>query len=113
MHTTYERRCIACRQTALKQNLIRVCRVNDEYIIDNTYKALGRSAYICKNNECLKKLVVSIKPLEFSISKILTTNNDVRYPFKGESNYSSAATTGTTQTLNSVSMSEPRRALMV
>ena len=57
MHTTYERRCIACRQTALKQNLIRVCRVNDEYIIDNTYKALGRSAYICKNNECLKKVI--------------------------------------------------------
>ena len=57
MHTTYERRCIACRQTNLKQNLIRVCRVSDEYIIDTTYKALGRSAYICKNNACLNKVI--------------------------------------------------------
>ena len=57
MHTTYERRCVACRQTNLKQNLIRVCRVNDKYIIDNTYKALGRSAYICKNNTCLSKVI--------------------------------------------------------
>ena len=57
MHITYERRCIACRQTNLKQNLIRVCRVNGEYIIDHTYKAFGRSAYICKNNDCLKKVI--------------------------------------------------------
>ncbi len=57
MHTTYERRCIACRQTNLKQHLIRVCRVDGEYVIDNTYKLNGRSAYICKNNECLKKVI--------------------------------------------------------
>lgn len=57
MHTTYERRCIACRQVNLKQNLIRVCRVDGEYVIDTTYKALGRSAYICKNNACLSKVI--------------------------------------------------------
>ena len=57
MHTTFERRCIACRQTNLKQNLIRICRVDGEYIIDSTYKALGRSAYICKNNNCLNKVI--------------------------------------------------------
>ena len=57
MHTTYERRCIACRQTNLKQNLLRVCRVDDNYIIDSTYKALGRSAYICKNKECITKVI--------------------------------------------------------
>ena len=57
MHTTYERRCIACRQTNLKQNLIRVCRVNNEYFIDTTYKALGRSAYICNDKQCLKKVI--------------------------------------------------------
>ena len=57
MHTTYERRCVACRQANLKQNLIRVCRVNGEYIVDTTYKALGRSAYICKNNDCLTKVI--------------------------------------------------------
>ncbi|MFQ6724060.1 MAG: YlxR family protein [Clostridia bacterium] len=57
MHTIMTRRCIACRQTNLKQNLIRVCRVDGNYIIDNTYKALGRSAYICKNKACLTKVI--------------------------------------------------------
>lgn len=57
MHTTYERRCIACRQTDLKQNLLRVCRVDGEYVVDTTYKKLGRSAYICKDNQCLTKVV--------------------------------------------------------
>ncbi len=56
MHTTYERRCVACRQTNLKQNLIRVCRVNNEYVIDLN-KLNGRSAYICNNADCLKKVV--------------------------------------------------------
>ena len=57
MHITNTRMCIACRQTNLKQNLLRVCRVNDQYIIDETYKALGRSAYICKNTECITKVI--------------------------------------------------------
>ena len=57
MHTTYERRCIACRQNDLKNNLIRICRVNDEYVIDTTYKLNGRSAYICKSNACLNKVI--------------------------------------------------------
>ena len=57
MHTTYERRCVACRNTNLKQNMIRVCRINGEYVIDDTYKLNGRSAYICKNNQCLNKVV--------------------------------------------------------
>jgi len=57
MHTTYERRCIACRQTNLKQNLIRVCRINSTYVIDTTHKLNGRSAYICKTNACLTKVI--------------------------------------------------------
>ena len=57
MHTTFERRCIACRQTNLKQNLLRVCRVGEDYIIDSTYKLNGRSAYICKNNTCITKVI--------------------------------------------------------
>ena len=57
MHITYERRCIACRQTNLKQNMLRVCRVGQEYIIDEHYKANGRSAYMCKNNDCINKVI--------------------------------------------------------
>jgi len=57
MHTTYERRCVACRQTNLKQNLLRVCRVGEQYVIDETHKLNGRSAYICKNKECITKTI--------------------------------------------------------
>lgn len=57
MHTTYQRRCIACRQAKLKHEMLRVCRVKDEYVVDTTYKMNGRSAYICKNNECLNKVI--------------------------------------------------------
>lgn len=57
MHTIKIRRCIACRQTNLKQNLIRVCRVNGEYIIDHTHKLNGRSAYICNEKDCINKVI--------------------------------------------------------
>lgn len=57
MHITYERRCVACRQPHLKQEMLRIVRVNDQYTIDNTYKLNGRSAYICKNNQCITKCV--------------------------------------------------------
>lgn len=57
MHITNTRMCIACRQTNLKQNLIRVCKVNDNYIIDCNNKLNGRSAYICKNKDCLTKVI--------------------------------------------------------
>ena len=78
MHTTYERRCIACRQTNLKQNLIRVCRVDGDYIIDDTHKALGRSAYICKNKECLTKTVE--KKL---LNRAFKTNIDIYSKLRG------------------------------
>ena len=57
MHTIKIRRCIACRRTNLKQNLIRVCRVNGEYIIDHTHKLNGRSAYICNEKDCINKVI--------------------------------------------------------
>lgn len=57
MHITYERRCIACKKADLKQNMLRICKVNDNYTVDETYKLNGRSAYICKNKECIAKVI--------------------------------------------------------
>lgn len=57
MHIVGTRRCVACRQTNLKQNLIRVCRVDDKFVIDPTHKLNGRSAYICNNTDCLTKVI--------------------------------------------------------
>ena len=46
---------MVCRQRREKDELIRVVRVNDEIIIDQSGKAQGRGAYLCKNKECINQ----------------------------------------------------------
>ncbi len=54
------RRCMACQTQREKQDLIRVVRMPDgNLVIDNTYKQNGRGAYLCKQEECLNKLIKS------------------------------------------------------
>ncbi len=54
------RRCMACQTQREKQDLIRVVRMPDSnLVIDNTYKQNGRGAYLCKQEECLNKLIKS------------------------------------------------------
>ena len=50
------RTCIACRTAHPKRELIRVVKFNDEISLDLTGKANGRGAYVCNNEECIKKL---------------------------------------------------------
>ena len=51
------RTCIACRKEFEKHELIRIVRTPEgEYTVDLTGKANGRGAYICKSEECAKKL---------------------------------------------------------
>ena len=57
MDNKFERRCIGCRQVKLKQEMLKISRINNEYLIDESYKLNGRSAYICKNNECISKAI--------------------------------------------------------
>lgn len=52
-----ERMCSCCRNTFSKNELIRVVKSGDNFSVDRTHKAPGRGAYVCKNPECLKKLV--------------------------------------------------------
>ena len=50
------RQCIGCGKRALKNEFIRIARTTDgEIIIDGTPSVGGRGAYICRNEECLKK----------------------------------------------------------
>ena len=50
--------CIACREMQDKRNLLRVVKDKENNIsIDFTGKKNGRGAYICKNEECLKKCI--------------------------------------------------------
>ena len=52
------RMCIACREMKPKADMTRVVRNADgEISQDPTGKAPGRGAYVCSNEECLKKLL--------------------------------------------------------
>ena len=54
------RRCIACNEQKEKNELLRIVRTPEQNIeVDLTGKKNGRGAYICKNEECLKRLVKS------------------------------------------------------
>lgn len=54
------RRCMACNEQKEKKELLRIVRTPEKNIeIDLTGKKNGRGAYICKNEECLKKIVKS------------------------------------------------------
>lgn len=50
------RQCLGCREMKPKRELIRVVRAPDGGIsLDFKGKAPGRGAYICRDQECLKK----------------------------------------------------------
>ena len=52
------RTCIACREMKPKAEMTRVVRnAEDEIMLDPTGKAPGRGAYVCANEECLKKVI--------------------------------------------------------
>ena len=53
-----ERTCMACNEQKEKQELLRIVRSKDGIIeVDLTGKKSGRGAYICKNLECLEKVI--------------------------------------------------------
>ena len=67
-----ERTCMACNEQKEKQELLRIVRSKDGIIeVDLTGKKSGRGAYICKNEECLNKVIKS-KRLERVFEKEIT-----------------------------------------
>lgn len=49
------RRCVSCKKQRDKKDFLRVVRTKDmNILIDNEYKIFGRSAYICKDKNCIK-----------------------------------------------------------
>ncbi len=51
-----QRQCIGCRQSKEKQELIRIVKTPEgEIVLDRTGRKNGRGAYLCNNEECLKK----------------------------------------------------------
>ncbi len=47
------RRCIACRESKPQSEMLRVARINNEYVLDQNQKLDGRGAYICKDKKCI------------------------------------------------------------
>lgn len=59
---TPERTCMACGIKTEKSALARIVRTKDGNIFfDSNGKISGRGAYICKNIECLNKVIKSNK----------------------------------------------------
>jgi len=54
------RTCMACNEQKDKKELLRIVKSKEGIIeVDLTGKKNGRGAYICKNEECLDKLIKS------------------------------------------------------
>ncbi|MCR5834865.1 MAG: YlxR family protein [Selenomonadaceae bacterium] len=47
------RRCVVCRQVRHKSELIRVVKSDGKITVDESGKAQGRGAYLCKSPECM------------------------------------------------------------
>lgn len=57
-----ERTCIACNKKQEKKNLIRIVKNKEnEIFVDETMKKPGRGTYICRDEQCLEKLIKSKK----------------------------------------------------
>ena len=54
MHTKKERRCVSCKSCKQQNEMLRVARINNEYVIDNKQKLGGRGAYVCLNSACIQ-----------------------------------------------------------
>lgn len=62
------RTCMGCNTKKEKQELLRIVRnKQNEVFIDNTGKAEGRGAYLCKHSKCLEKALKN-KRLERALS---------------------------------------------
>ncbi len=50
------RMCVSCRNMKPKEELVKLCVSTDGFpVIDYLGQSIGRGAYICKSQECIKK----------------------------------------------------------
>ena len=50
------RMCVVCKQEFPKKELVRIVKVDDNFVLDKTGKLGGRGTYICNCDECKNKL---------------------------------------------------------
>ncbi len=52
-----KRMCVACRESKEKRELVRVVKNSaGEIFVDDSFKAAGRGAYVCKNAACAARM---------------------------------------------------------
>ena len=57
MHIKQERMCIACRKKQNQADMLRVAKINENYVIDSKQTLQGRGAYICNSKECIAQTI--------------------------------------------------------
>lgn len=68
------RQCLGCQNMIAKKELIRVVKDSENnFAIDITGKMNGRGAYVCRNQECLKKAIKN-KGLERSFKMAIPSD---------------------------------------
>lgn len=67
------RTCVACRNKFDKEKteLIKITKNNDELFINKDNRIFGRSVYICKNKDCINKVIKNK-----ILNKVLKKQND-------------------------------------
>ena len=66
------RKCVGCSESKPKTELIRIVKNKEqEVFIDETGKANGRGAYVCKDIKCLDK-AIKTKAIYKALGKDLT-----------------------------------------
>ncbi|MBQ9715316.1 MAG: YlxR family protein [Clostridia bacterium] len=52
------RMCLSCREMTPKKQLLRIVKnAEGDIFVDDTFKANGRGAYLCKSKECIQKCI--------------------------------------------------------
>ena len=63
------RQCVGCQEMKSKKEMMRVIRTSEgEFLLDATGRKNGRGAYLCHDQECLKKAIKN-KGLERSFKQ--------------------------------------------
>ena len=53
-----ERKCASCRTLKNRNEMIKITKLQDNTLkINPGSKELGRSVYVCKNSDCIKKFI--------------------------------------------------------
>ena len=73
MHIKQNRRCVACRECKQQNEMLRIARINNEYVIDKFNKLGGRGAYVCREKQCVE---LTIK--KRLLNRSFKTNLDVQ-----------------------------------